>query len=254
MADIPKIAGTFKAARLTVGVEPKDMGIFIKKCLALGVQVNPTNELQDKLIRCRVTLPMDSMPAFSNQVGQYHTGLGADWIWLMCPLPKTDVVFPIWLFPIWRTVKPGGFKSAQEFRGAAKNAGVDIVQRVSFAIETRNSINTISETEVDLACTTPAELGFGIRPRRDRVYERALDFGLRPCSTEDALRLRLQYNDQPAGEELLVCSEPIADPEGGLFILVVDYFADKLRISDYHGEPATPIDLNTKLLFRIPRK
>jgi hypothetical protein len=137
--------------------------------------------------------------------------------------------------------------------GAAGNARVDIVQRVSLAIVTRNLISTISETEVDLACTTAAELGFDERTRRDKVYERAIDIGLRQCSTEDALKLRLQYTNQPDGEELMVCSEPIADSEGSLFILVVDCFAGELRISDYHGESATTIDLNTKLLFRCPR-
>ena len=83
MADISKIAGTFEAFRLTVGVEPKDLGVFIKKCLALGVQINPTNEFQDSWIRCRVTLPADSLTAFEEQVKQYCAGLKSERIWLM---------------------------------------------------------------------------------------------------------------------------------------------------------------------------
>jgi hypothetical protein len=85
MADLTKLAGTFKAARLTVGVSPKELGIFIQQCLDWGVQVNPTNEIQDDWIRCRVTLPQNKAGWFERHAK--CAILNHQTIELMCPLP-----------------------------------------------------------------------------------------------------------------------------------------------------------------------
>lgn len=88
MAKLPKLANTFAGVRATVGVEPEELKKFITMCLSLGVQVSITNEIQDKWIRCRVTMPEGAFPFFHDMMGDCCTILGHQFVKLMCPLPE----------------------------------------------------------------------------------------------------------------------------------------------------------------------
>ena len=65
------------------------------------------------------------------------------------------------------------------------------------------------ETEKDLVKITTGELGFNDGARRDQIYARAKELGLELCPAEVGPQLRLQYQDQPNDEMLLVAMEPI---------------------------------------------
>ena len=125
-------------------------------------------------------------------------------------------------FKVWKTIKLGtGLKTAEDFRKALKKGGHkigdwgnDILGKPAF---------TASETEieVELVVASVAELGFKDGATRKDIYERALSYGLELCPNEVGPQLRLQYEDQPNGEWLLVAMEPIADSDGRLHVFGV---------------------------------
>ena len=124
-------------------------------------------------------------------------------------------------FKTWKTIKLGtGLKTADDFREVLKDNGFkvsgwanDILGKSAFTVATEG-------IEVDLVKVTVVELGFkkGAQ-RRNQIYERARDLGLELCPPEVGPQLRLQYQDQPNGEWILVAMEPIVDSVGdpGLF-------------------------------------
>ena len=130
---------------------------------------------------------------------------------------------------VWKTIKLGtGFRTADDFRKALKGNGFnigdwanDILGKPAFMVATE-------ETEVDLVKVTVAELGFKKGARRNQIYERARDLGLELCPPEVGPQLRLQYQDQPNGEWILVAMEPIVDSDGAPFVFSVVRHASEL--------------------------
>jgi hypothetical protein len=113
-------------------------------------------------------------------------------------------------FKIWKTIKLGtGLKTADDFRRALAKGrfrlgdwASDIIGKPAFTV-------AAEETEVDLVKVKVSELGFKNGARLDQIYERAKELGLVPCPAEVGPQLRLQYQDQPNDEWLLVAMEPI---------------------------------------------
>jgi len=90
MVNLPKLAGTFEAVRLTVGVDPIDLGSFIARCHKAGIIITPTPKIQDGWIHCRVTLPKASLPGFGELMKGFAAQLNSETIHLMCPLPSQE--------------------------------------------------------------------------------------------------------------------------------------------------------------------
>jgi len=113
-------------------------------------------------------------------------------------------------FKIWKTIKLGtGLKTAEDFRCFLRVGGFrlsdwasDILGKPAFKVADE-------ETEIDLVMVTVGELGFKKGARRDQIYERAKELGLELCPAEVGPQLRLQYQDQPDGEWIIVAMEPI---------------------------------------------
>lgn len=156
---------------------------------------------------------------------------------------------------IWKTIKLGtGLKTADEFRKALKDKGFnisdwanDILGKSAFTVATE-------ETEVDLVKVTVAELGFRKGVRRDQIYERAKELGLELCPPEVGPQLRLQCQDQPNGEWVLIGMEPITDSDGGLCVFRVGRADSGLWLYSYWGDPGGLWGPDRRWVFRLPRK
>ena len=139
---------------------------------------------------------------------------------------------------VWKTIKLGtDFRTADDFRKALKGNGFnigdwanDILGKPAFMVATE-------ETEVDLVKVTVAELGFKKGARRNQIYERARDLGLELCPPEVGPQLRLQYQDQPNGEWILVAMEPIVDSGGDPELFYVERHGSGLWLSSRWGNP-----------------
>ena len=94
MADTTKLASTFKAWRLTVGVEPGHLGVAVNRCLELGL-LPEVRGYQDERVLFRVLLPEgqnsgDQKRVFIQEMNACHGALfqGVE-TKLICPLPST---------------------------------------------------------------------------------------------------------------------------------------------------------------------
>jgi len=61
------------------------------------------------------------------------------------------------------------------------------------------------------------------------VFAGAGRLNLDKCLPDDGPRLRIQYQDQPVGELLLMGMEPIADSDGYLYVFLVGLHGDGNR-------------------------
>ena len=128
-------------------------------------------------------------------------------------------------FKVWKTIKLGtGLKSAKDFRRALKDGGFKISDWANHILGKPAFTVATEGTEVGLVKVTVAELGFMKGARRDQIYSRAKELGLELCSSEVGPQLRLQYQDQPNGERVLIGMVPITDSYGDL--LVFDVWRD----------------------------
>lgn len=106
---------------------------------------------------------------------------------------------------IEKTIKLGtGLRTAGDFHRAFKQAGMEIGE-LEYNIF-RQAAFTTSDTEVDvdLVVTSVADLGFPDGCDRRAIQARALQRGLQLCSAEVGPQLRLQYLDQPDGEQIII--------------------------------------------------
>lgn len=114
------------------------------------------------------------------------------------------------------------------------------------------------ETEVDLVDlvrVTVAELGFKKGARRDQIYGRAKELGLEFCSPEVGPQLRLQYQDQPNGDWILIGMEPITASDGCPNVFSVERWdSSELWLSDCWDYPGPVWCPALQWVFVRPRK
>ena len=158
-------------------------------------------------------------------------------------------------FPIWKTIKLGtGLKTADDFRKALQQSGCKIGTWGSGILGEPAFTASDTETEVDLANVSVAELGFKEGARRKDIYERAISLGLELCPNEVGPQLRLQYKDQPSGEWLRIAMEPISDSDGYLGIFEVERGDDDLWLYGNDGDSDAFWHDRSRFVFVRPRK
>ena len=141
-------------------------------------------------------------------------------------------------FKTWKTIKLGtGLKTADDFRKTLKDNGFNISGWANDIL--RKPVFTVAaeETEVELVKVTVAELGFKRGARHDQTYERAKELGLELCPPEVGPQLRLQYQDQPNGERILVAMEPIIVSDGDSDVFGVERVGSGLWLYGFWGRP-----------------
>ena len=116
---------------------------------------------------------------------------------------------------VWKRITLGtGIKNADGFRKAIKDDGMrlgdwanDIIGKPAFSVAT-------DKVDVDLAVASVAELGFPNGASLSAIYASAKKRGFELCPPEVGPQLRLQYNDQPKDEWLLIGMKPITGSSG----------------------------------------
>jgi len=158
-------------------------------------------------------------------------------------------------FNVWKTINLGtGLKTTDDFRKALKGRGFNIGNWANDILGKPAFTAANEATEVDLVKVTVAELGFKKGARRDQIYERAKELGLELCAPEVGPQLRLQYQDQPNGEWLLIGMEPITGSDGYLLVFYVERDASELWLDSGWGGPGHVWDPDNPWVFRLPRK
>ena len=91
--------------------------------------------------------------------------------------------------------------------------------------------------KLDLVVLSVEDLGFPKGATRQEIYDKAQELGLEIVPAEVGPQLRLQYEDQPMNEYLLIGSEPLAASSGNLFVFSVDHPDDGRWLDSSHGNP-----------------
>jgi len=116
-------------------------------------------------------------------------------------------------FKIWKKVKfDTNLKTITDFLCALRNDKFRITDFASTMIRGFNLTKNPKKIEINLIKVTVGELGLKKHTvySYDEVYKKAKEFGLELCPPEVGPQLRLQYKDQPQGENILVAMNPIS--------------------------------------------
>lgn len=136
------------------------------------------------------------------------------------------------LFKLWKTLQFGtGLKTADDFRRTLKTADCRISDWANDILGRARFTNVTGE--LDLAVVSVAELGFPNGATRKEIYQKAQELGLELCPPEVGPQLRLQYQNQPMGEWLLIGMKPIAGSDGYLKVFHVVRYDDLWLFSFY---------------------
>lgn len=131
---------------------------------------------------------------------------------------------------IWKAVRLGLYKSADEYRAAIKSKNWHIGPLADTMLDKMDFSAAPESAEVDLVALTISDLGFTFDLQYDdlynasyrKIFDRAMKLGLRPCPAEVGPNLRVAYTDQPYGEWIIVATEPTSNADSGLFEVVHD--------------------------------
>jgi len=155
-------------------------------------------------------------------------------------------------FAVWKILKLGTYKTVEEFTAALQTKkrrisdwAADILKKVTVAS---------AETELDLVLVSVAELGFKDGATYKDICDRALECGLEFCPAEVGPQLRLQYEDQPKDEWVLIAMKAIRGSDGSLNIFDVVHDGDELWLCSCHGSPDYFWRWFNRLVFVRPRK
>jgi hypothetical protein len=123
----------------------------------------------------------------------------------------TVVESPRRVFPVWKTVKLGVYKTAEAYRAALEASKHRCGEWVTDLFGKPACHCASEETDVDLAVVSVDDLGFKQGALYSEVCEKAQTLGLELCPPEVGPALRLAYGNQPRGERLIIATTPFAD-------------------------------------------
>jgi len=110
-------------------------------------------------------------------------------------------------YQTWKTVATGG-RPAEVWHRLLKKNRVDVEKDIIELCEKR--MRDPQRTETDLVKLTVSDLGFPSPVFYRQAIKRAMSLGFVLCGIEQALALRLEYLDQPAGECIYVPIQGLA--------------------------------------------
>ena len=154
----------------------------------------------------------------------------------------------------FRKVELGtGITSGLEFTRALTAQGI----KVEYAKQLLNNPDftvTGEHQSADLVEVSVAALGFNRSTRYDQICARAKELGLELCPAEVGPQLRLQYQEQPLGEYLVVAMKAINDLDGDPRVFAVSRDGAGLWVSASVGRPDDVWGLGGRFVFLRPRK
>ena len=210
-------------------------GDLTEVCESAEKEVAKIGELEKQLSEAKQAHRSD-LETLRSEVGEKITGLQqfCDRIdQAIAKIGEVKIVQRSCPFPIWKTIQLGTHKNPEALRQAIvgkKNQisgwGNDILKRISVSPK---------ETEIHLVKMTVAELGLPSGGTRDQIYAKAKELGLELCPAEAGPQLRLQYQDQPYKEWILIGMEPITDSDGSPNVFGVERFSDGHWLNASYG-------------------
>jgi hypothetical protein len=149
-------------------------------------------------------------------------------------------------FNIWKNLKLGTFKNADDLYQRTKEANFDIseIENEIFCLFT-----TSTQGEVQIINISLRELGFNNGADYQDICARAKEFGLEFCSNEVGLCLRLQYNDQPKDENFWVGMEALESENFGLQIMCMGHDDNGLWLRTGYGFPNREFNADDHFVF-----
>ena len=155
---------------------------------------------------------------------------------------------------VWKRITLGTGIDADGYRKAIKAKKMrigdyanDILGKPEFTVVTE-------ETEIDLVNVSVKELTGKNKAPLKEVFAQAMARGLQLCPNQVGPELRLQYEDQPEGEWLIIGMEPITDSDGYLKLFHVERHGDVLWLYAHYDFPDSPWHGSYRLVFVLPRK
>jgi len=162
-------------------------------------------------------------------------------------------------FKVFKPLKLRAGMDAKSYRANIKGRKVDgqrmdigdyandILGKPEFTVVTE-------ETEIDLVNVSVKELTGKNKAPLKEVFAQAMARGLQLCPNQVGPELRLQYEDQPEGEWLIIGMEPITDSDGYLKLFHVERHGDVLWLYAHYDFPDSPWHGSYRLVFVLPRK
>jgi len=147
-----------------------------------------------------------------------------------------------------------GIKDGLSFERAILGQGKGINIWAQQLLESADFKVVDEPQSTDLVEVSVLSLGFTNFVEYDVICARAQELGLGLCPAEVGPQLRLQYNDQPQGEDLAIAMEPISDHRGDPCVFSV-YAEDGLYcLGTDEGRPRVVLSPATRFVFFRPRK
>lgn len=137
----------------------------------------------------------------------------------------------------WKTIELGTHKSKDNLIKATEKEGHKISRSAMRFVNYKNFTVVSTKRKLELFETTVGKLGFPDGARVDVIYAKLDELGYTKCPNETALQLRRDYKDQPMYESRIVVSEPLADADGGLDVLLVAHDSNGSWVSRRYAAP-----------------
>lgn len=160
---------------------------------------------------------------------------------------------------VWKTINLGtGLVTPDDFRRVLCVAGGFKISNWANDILGKSAfVNSVAKrlTEVDLCIATTAQLiGKAEGGTTREVFACIKRLGGILCPAEVGPQLRLQYLDQPNGEQLLIAMNPIISSDGDLHVFSVERHASGLWLHGDWGLPGSVWNPDYLWVFVRPRK
>ncbi|MBI4090541.1 MAG: hypothetical protein HY422_00790 [Candidatus Komeilibacteria bacterium] len=143
------------------------------------------------------------------------------------------------IFKALKTIRLGTHKNVKALKSAITDAGFHISDWANDILGKRAFTIASKETSIDLMTATVEELGFKEATRYDAICARIRELGYELCPAEVGPQLRLQYQDQPLNEWLVIAMEAISVSDGSLYVFSVRHLDDGQWLDTYRGSPGS---------------
>lgn len=197
-----------------------------------------SNDVLGQVVKKLVELPLKNMLGVLYDLLEKLSGShGEEWFEKLKKFLRGELVVKM-VFPTWKVIKLGTHKNVGALTSAFADAGFciphwtyDIMGMCAFTLASE-------ETLLELLTATVRQLGFTNDTRFDAICARIRELGYDLCPAEVGPQLRLQYQDQPLNEWLVIVMEAMTDSYGNLEVFYVQHRDDGQRLDLHDGYPA----------------
>lgn len=153
---------------------------------------------------------------------------------------------------VWKTIKLGFHRTPDAYRQSNFAQGNRIYQYADQILDKVTVSPT--ETKINLAVVTVADLGFKRATHYDVICKRIIEIGAQLCLNEVGPALRDQYTDQPFDEYNVIAMEPLIVSVDDLRIFSVSRDIGGRWLDACHGNPGYAWNPGDRFVVAVPRK